>query len=62
METDGQKEADCGENSKKPKQNLCKITEPHKIKNLYHYNPAEKSARRAVTPSGFANAFFEANR
>ena len=47
---------------KKPKQNLCKITEPHKIKNCYHYNPAEKSARRGITPSGFANAFFEANR
>jgi len=47
---------------KKPKQNLCKITEPHKIKNCYHYNLAEKSARRGITPPGFANAFFEANR
>ena len=45
-----------------PKKNLVDVTQKHYIKNLYHYNPLERSARRGITPSGFANAFFEVNR
>ena len=47
---------------KMPKKCPVPITEPCKIKNLYHYDPAEKARRRAYTPAGFARAFFEVNR
>ena len=44
-----------------PKKNIVPITEPHRIANLYHYDPEERAARRAITPAGFAKAFFAAN-
>lgn len=45
-----------------PKKNVVSVTHKNYIKNLYHYNPLERSARRAITPPGFANAFFLANQ
>lgn len=45
-----------------PKKSPVTVTMPHYIKNLYHHDPAERARRRAYTPSGFAEAFFQANR
>ncbi len=47
---------------KPPRRAPVPVTEPYRIKNLYDYNPERKAARRAVTPPGFAKAFFLANQ
>lgn len=44
-----------------PKKHIVPVTERRKIANLYHYDPEERAARRAITPTGFAEAFFAVN-